>query len=59
MVNELRQATPRSVELIVPPGVLKSRKNRQNRVFTPSAWIDGYLDVTVSTGVPEVFTLFL
>ena len=30
-------------------------KNSQNRVFTPSAWIDGYLDVTVITGVPEVF----
>ena len=30
-------------------------KNRQNRVFTPSAWIDGYLDVTVIMGVPEVF----
>ena len=34
-------------------------KNRQNRVFTPSAWIDGYLDVTVSMGAPEVFKWIL
>ena len=34
-------------------------KNRQNRVFTPSAWIDGYIDVTVSTGAPEVFKWIL
>ena len=34
-------------------------KNRPNRVFTPSAWIDGYLNVTVVTGDPEVFKWIL
>ena len=34
-------------------------KSRQNRVFTPSAWIDGYLNVTVVTGDPEVFKWIL
>ena len=34
-------------------------KNRQDRVFTPSAWVDGYLDVTVITGALEVFKWIL